>query len=75
MDAAEPPILMTVDVTEVRPEGTETMLFGRDSTGAAVLVAVDARMAAEVAVRLADGERPVPVTVDASQVVAAGTSA
>ena len=75
MDIPEPPILISVDVTEVRPEGTQTLLFGRDSAGAAVLVAVDARMAADVAVRLADGERPVTVTVDASQIVAEGMSA
>jgi len=70
-----PTVSMLVNVTHVRPEGSVIVLYGTTAAGSPVLVAADARKAADIAERLAAGKGPVPVTVEPWQVLAGGSDA
>lgn len=66
---------LLVNVTHVRPEGSTAVLLGTAEDGATVLVAADAKMARDIADRLAAGDGPVPVTVEPWQIMAGGSEA
>ena len=69
------PIRITVEVDEVRTRGNVMVLSGTTVDGSPVLVESDARTVAEVIVRLAAGEGPVPVEIEPWQLLAGGASA